>query len=191
MTKELAADRRVQRTRRALSEALIAMMVKRSWDEISVLDICEQADIGRSTFYMHFSGKEELLIASFGELRRALRQRRATADGRQAGPLPFAPGLIEHAHENQRIFRAAIGKRSGYVVQRHFRELVLTMAREDLAAIAAPGWRLDATAHYVAGAFVELLTWWIDQRQPQQPAEIEAWFTRLTKPAIEELRAPI
>ena len=69
MTKEPSKDRRVQRTHRGLHEALVALMIERGWDEIGVQDICAQADIGRSTFYMHFSSKEKLLISSFDALR--------------------------------------------------------------------------------------------------------------------------
>lgn len=188
MTKARTPDRRVQRTRRGLHEAMLALMVERGWDAIGVQDICQHADIGRSTFYMHFSGKEELLMSGFDDLRGELRARLMAAGDRGAGPLPFARGLIEHVHENQRIFRAAIGKRSGYVVQRHFRELVLGMVKEDLSALAPSVWQRDATAHYVAGAFVELLTWWIDGRRQQKSADIEMLFDHLTKSAIEQLR---
>jgi len=189
MTKDRPIDRRVQRTRRALSEALHGLMAEKIWDEISVQDICERADIGRSTFYMHFSSKEKLLVSGFEGLRRELRMRQVSAGHRGAGRLPFTHGLIEHAYENQRVFRGAIGKRSGYVVQRRFREMVASMVKEDLALLAVTGWRLDAAVHFIAGGFVELLTWWIDGRRPQQPADIEALFDDLSRPAIEQLRA--
>lgn len=189
MTKNRSTDRRVQRTRRALREALMALMIERGWDEISVQDICEQADIGRSTFYMHFSGKEKLLISGFDDLHRELRARQAEVDHRGAGPLLFARGLIEHAYENQRAFRAVVGKRSGHVVQRQFRELVVGMVKEDLAALAPSGWQLAATVHYVAGAFVELLTWWLSTRPAHQPDDLERFFHRLTIPVIGQLRA--
>ena len=189
MNMERSTDRRVQRTRRALREALVALMVERGWDEIGVQDICGQANVGRSTFYMHFSSKEELLISSFDNLRQELRARNATVTERGEGPLPFAHGMIEHAYANQRLFRAAIGKRSGYVVQRHFRELVAGLVQEDLSALAPAGWQRDASVRYLAGAFVELLTWWLDGRRAQKPGEIERLFDTLTKSAIGQLHA--
>lgn len=189
MTNKRPVDRRVQRTQRALSEALHGLMAEKTWDEISVQDICERADVGRSTFYMHFSSKEKLLVSGFEGLRRELRMQQAGTGHRGTGRLPFAHGLIEHAYENQRVFRGAIGKRSGYVVQRRFREMVAGMVREDLASLALTGWRLDAAVHFVTGAFVELLTWWIDGRRSQQPADIEVLFDELSRPAIEQLRA--
>lgn len=189
MVKSRSMDRRVQRTYRALREALVALMVERGWDEIGVQDICARADIGRSTFYMHFSSKEKLLISGFDDLRQELRVRQSESGRKGTGPLPFARGLIEHAHENQRVFRAAIGKRSGHVVQRHFRELVVDMVKEDLATLVPSGWQRDAAVHFLAGAFVELLTWWIDGRRQQKPGDIELLFDKLTSSAIGQLRA--
>jgi len=181
-------DRRVQRTHRALQDALASLIVECGWDAVSVQDICDRADIGRSTFYKHFSGKEALLVSALDNSRREIRARQSMDESRKNDPLPFAYGMLEHVYERQQVFRA-IGKRSGYVVQRYVRELVVRMVKEDLAALAPSGWQLEATTHYVAGAFVELLTWWIDGRRQQKPADIEMLFEQLTRSVIERLRA--
>src|SRR5690554_1736020 len=72
-------DRRVRRTRRQLCEAMLALLVERDYDTITVQEITERADLNRATFYHHFNHKDELLtaalearfdelVASFGEL---------------------------------------------------------------------------------------------------------------------------
>src|SRR5688572_21269164 len=121
MKEPKATDRRVLRTRRTLRNALVELILERGWDEVSVQDVCERADVGRSTFYMHFADKEELLFSGFDDLRKEVRAQLA-AQG-DAGPrvLGFARGLLEHAHENQRLGRAMFGKRSGQAVQKRFR----------------------------------------------------------------------
>src|SRR5512139_3251865 len=65
-------DRRVLRTRATLREALVRLILERGWDDISVQDVCDRANVGRSTFYSHFADKEELLLAGFDDLRKAL-----------------------------------------------------------------------------------------------------------------------
>jgi len=95
-------------------------MLERSCDEISVQDVCDKADVGRSTFYTHFADKEELMAGGFEDLRRMLRAGLAERpDGKVR--LGFARGMIDHAHDNQRLFRALVGKKSGQVVLRQFR----------------------------------------------------------------------
>ena len=66
-------DRRVLRTRGALRDALLELMVERGWDGVDIQSLCERANIGRSTFYLHYPNKEELLKGSLGDLRAALR----------------------------------------------------------------------------------------------------------------------
>ena len=56
-----AIDRRAARTRRALHEALIALILRKGYEATTIQDIIDEADIGRSTFYAHYAGKEELL----------------------------------------------------------------------------------------------------------------------------------
>lgn len=182
-------DRRVLRTRRLLRDALVTLILERGWDETSVQDVCDRADVGRSTFYTHFADKEELLTSGFGDFRKALRaQHPAPAAGRTVQPLAFSRTLLEHVQENRRMFRALVGKRSGLVVQRHFRELLLELVREDLAPLIPSGVRLEAAAHYLTGAFFELVSWWLDMRGPLAPAELDELFQQLTAPVLASLQ---
>ena len=176
------ADRRVQRTRRALRDALTALILERGWEGFSVQDVCDRADVGRSTFYTHFADKEELVGGALEDLGKALREQLAGSG--QAGPLPFSRGLIEHAHEQRRLFLAIVGKKSGHVVQRRFRELVLALVREDLAGVLAPGPRRDAVVAFVAGAFFKLLTWSLEAKSAIAPAEVDAQFHELVDPIL-------
>ena len=61
MTDSIATDRRSLRSRRLLWEALLALLQKDDWAEISVQMICDRADVARSTFYAHFQTKQDLL----------------------------------------------------------------------------------------------------------------------------------
>jgi AcrR family transcriptional regulator len=177
-------DRRVQRTRRTLREALVSLLLQRGWEGVSVQDICDRADVGRSTFYTHFADKEELLVGGFDDLRQALRAGSGPAPDAKA-PLRFARGLIDHASENQRLFLALVGKRSGYVVLKRFRDMVVALVREDLAGLRGTGPARDAAVHYLAGGFLELLTWWLESRNSLSPEEVERLFLEMAAPAIE------
>lgn len=179
-----STDRRVLRTRRTLRDALIALISERGWDRVSVQDVCDRADVGRSTFYTHFADKEELLIGSLSDLGGLLR--RGAAASRRAGgpPLGFARGLIDHVYENQSLFRAVIGKHSGHVVQKRFRELVVSLVKEDLADRLPLAATRDPAASYIAGGFLEILIWWLSGRRPMPPSDIEALLVRLTAPVL-------
>jgi AcrR family transcriptional regulator len=177
-------DRRVQRTRYALRDALISLLEESGWDDINIQNLCERANVGRSTFYMHFQNKEELLVSGFEDLRAMLRNN--TAANGVSDSLPFVRGLIEHVHEHRTLFRAIIGRRSGHVVQKRFREMVNQLV-EDEVSLPAAGWQRDAGVRYVAGALVELLAWWVDAGNARSAEDIEQLFYRLTLPVIQQI----
>lgn len=174
-------DRRVLRTRRALREALVTLILEKGFEAVSIQDVADRADVGRSTFYTHFADKEDLLLSGSDDLRAALRQA-AARDGR---PLAFTRGIIDHAGENRRLFRAIVGRRTGAVVLRMFHELVSGLAREDLAGGPRASVQVEATVQLLAGAFVALLAWWLESRSPLSAEELDALFHRSARSAID------
>ncbi len=181
-------DRRTRRTRSALRDALLSLLSEKGWDDLSVQDICSRADIGRSTFYLHYPSKDELLVGSLADLRSALNESAgARVEGRAAQPLAFVRGLLEHLYEQRRLCRSIFGRRSAHTVQVRFREMVAKLVADNLAELAPPGWKRDAAARYLAGALVEMLAWWIDSRPMRPIDEVERLFLELAGPAVREL----
>jgi AcrR family transcriptional regulator len=184
-------DRRIQRTRSALRDALIGLIAERSWDEIAVQDICERSNIGRSTFYLHYPNKDALLQGGLdglqSELQRQVRLRASDPNSQIEGAagFHFALGLIEHALEQRKVFRSLIGRRSSFVVQQRFREMVIRLVTDELPA-STGRYHRDALARWLSGAFVELLSWWIEQRTPLPPVELAAMVNELSRPALDQ-----
>lgn len=176
-------DRRIQRTRDALREALMELMEERGWDAIDVRALCDHANIGRSTFYQHYPNKEELLKASFSGLRDAL-MAQALPETSMPGQLAFVPGLIAHVHEAQDVFRALLSRRSGHYVQDRFRELLVELIVAGAPKGVSRNWQSTAQAHYLGGALFELLAWWLGNNRPQKPKDIEALFYLWSKPVL-------
>jgi AcrR family transcriptional regulator len=79
-----APDRRVQRTRKLLQEALMTLILEKGYEAMTIQDIIDRANVGRATFYNHFLDKQDLLVSGFAELRVSLAQRRTTVT--EAGP---------------------------------------------------------------------------------------------------------
>lgn len=185
-----ADDRRVQRTRRLLHEAFISLILERGYDAVTIRDVVERAGVGRSTFYTHFADLEEVLVG-WPPGHRWLREFAAGGRGEQR-PLGFTRALLEHVDEHRRIWRALVGKRGGMAVRQRFRENLLEVVREDVAALAGKQRAevVDGIVHYVAGAFMELVFWWLDARMGLAPADVDAIFHRLTAPALEAIARP-
>lgn len=191
--KPAAEDRRTARTRLALRDALLALMGERGWDDIGVQEICERANIGRSTFYTHFPNKDELLSGSFDDLRRGLlastrpalqaaRGTPAAQAGTGAADMAFVPGLVQHAFENRKLFRTLIGRRSGHVVHQRFKLMLAALVDEQLGPVP-PGVPRAAAVRWTAGALFELLCWWVESRSPATPQDLVEMFRQLSRRA--------
>ncbi len=56
-------DRRIERTRELLQKALMKLIAERGYDAITIQDIVARANIGRTTFYLHYNSKDELFMS--------------------------------------------------------------------------------------------------------------------------------
>ncbi len=182
-------DRRIQRTQQLLRTSLLELIEEKGFEALSVQEIVDRANVGRTTFYAHFSNKEELLLCGFDELRVLLKQRQHEARTRQDARLfAFSRELFEHVGEHRDVFRAMVGKRSGAAAQRRLQGLLIELVREDVrlalpALRAAPAQR-EPVVRFVAGAFFGLLSWWLDDKPHLTTAEIDRRFKQLAVPAM-------
>lgn len=184
-------DRRVRRTRRTLHEALISLVLEKGYERITVQDILDRADVGRSTFYAHFRDKEALLIASFDDMRERLtRELDSTADG-PVDPGRVAALIFEHAHRHQRVYRALCGRQGGNLVYRHLHGLVGDLLLAHLRPRrtgADPD--VEIVAEFYTSAALGLLTWWIDHDFRGDPAWLADAYGRLAAPGLATGPAP-
>lgn len=180
-------DRRVLRTRESLRDALLALMVERGWDAIDVQSLCERANIGRSTFYLHFPNKEDLLRSSFGDLQTTLLGQTSKRQTGSSKRLAFVGALIEHVQEQQHAFRAILDRRSGHFVQDRFRDMLVDLVEAERPQAGRQTWQAQATSSFLGGALFQMLVWWLGASRPQRPQEIEALFHALSEPVLHGL----
>jgi AcrR family transcriptional regulator len=178
-------DRRVRRTRRSLREALVALIVERGYEKVTVQDVLDRADIGRSTFYAHYRDKDDLFTACFDDLRTDLeRELEATTTGpSHDDPTRPIGVMFEHAFGHQRVYQALCGRSGETAGTRLLHRLVLDSLRAHLTPV---GLKLpvDVVAEYHAGGLVAVLVWWVRQGFPQPPAEIAHVCQKMITPSV-------
>lgn len=96
-------DRRVRRTRKALIEAFNGLVTSRRYEDIKVSDIIEAADVGRSTFYEHYSGREAIHLDA---LARPMSILADAACG--AGDQGKLTSLLGHLWDNRALARSTL-----------------------------------------------------------------------------------
>jgi AcrR family transcriptional regulator len=189
---EERCDRRVLRSRRRLQEALVALILERGYAAVTVQAVLDRADVGRATFYAHFSGKEALLLSIFDELRASLRRELASITPATVARFGNGVGLLQplfaHAAENRRLYRALLGSREGAGLLQALREMLATPLREHLQTAFAQHGRQPTTSRatdveLVVAAFVSavlgVLVWWLEADLPYTPADMDRTVERL------------
>jgi AcrR family transcriptional regulator len=183
-----APDRRVRRTRTALQDALVALMTDKDYEAITVQDIIDRADVGRSTFYTHYVGKDELLQDSFARLGSILEQPATTGPAARPQPLTFSLPLFRHVHDQQQLARAVFSRPGRPPIRQQLDELLTGTVRAELAALlgADPVSRipLEALVRYVVGACLSLLEWWLTTGTALPPEDMDRIFQTLVTPGI-------
>jgi len=177
-------DRRVARTRTLLHNALLASLRGKHYDTITVEDLCAKAKIGRSTFYAHYTSKDDLLRARLKHLGDTLRERRraaATAQAPRQGLL-FSGIMFEHAYEHVHLHRHLLGNRGGSIAFAMIRDMLAELVREEIAPAGREtgGDALieDFTTAYIVGAFMAVMDWWMKQGVALPPQRVDALFQR-------------
>jgi AcrR family transcriptional regulator len=175
-------DRRVRRTRGAILAALAGLMQEKGYDAVTVADIIDRADIGRSTFYTHFTDKRHVLDASLGELATFLRGQRTATPNQIFG---FSLALFEHAHEQRPLLRALLGRRGSAVVRRRIETILAELVREEIGTSTDDAATVPAEiiVDYVVGAYMALLARWLDDDR-YSPRTMDAAFRQLVLPGL-------
>ena len=171
-------DRRVRRTHQALTHALIALIAERRYESITIQDLLDRADVGRSTFYAHFRGKDDFLLRTFEGLIDRIDACIGAGDPRIApvrelfshiGAQREFHRALSRAHMLDRVYQAGIERMSTAIARR--------LAERDAARRATVPGEITARAH--AGALFALMRWWLEQDVPQSPERMDELYHRI------------
>ena len=172
------ADRRTQRSRAALLDALRVLMSERGYERLPIQNLLEHSGVARTTFYAHFGGKDALLAASVSGLRASLEQRAATRGGeRLAFTLPF----FEHLESHSTLYRQTV-RRGEVTVGREIRAMLRELIRSDLVRQTGAGGDTSVialTTEYLTGALWSTIAWWMGSQQPMAADAVDRTFRRL------------
>lgn len=162
--------------------ALAQLIPEKRYEDITVDDICRQANVGRSTFYAHYRGKEDLQRAAIGDrLGEMLAARRRAAPG--ASPTLI---VLEHVREFRRLHRGPIGDRGRAVAIEALRRSLREMLNDEMRT--NPGeaaFDREFRLRYLVGAFMEVLMWWLGRGAREPVEDVERLFRESSRRGAE------
>lgn len=177
-------DRRSARTRAALQQAHIELILERGYENVTVQEICDRANIGRSTFYAHYTDKDHLKRSGIERLRQdllAASQHANMRDDHQ--PFGFTRALFEHAEAHVGHYRALADGPGAQVAISAVRDILSDMVKADIATspTSAPH---AALVEFTVGAFMAVLLWWLKDGARIPPETMDVMFRDLLSTGI-------
>lgn len=175
------ADRRILRTRRMLSEAILALIVEKPYESITVSDITARADVNRATFYHHFQTIDELLNYALKAQFDELVARFDTLPSGEGIMFDYEANVLvfRHVGEHARLYRVLLGEQGlGQIIYRMTQYIAVICERllpehttlrnaQDPAYVPVP-----VMAQHMAGSMIGLMRWWLLNEMPTPPEEV-------------------
>ena len=194
MNEKRNGDRRIERTRHMLSDALFALIGERGYENITVQDITNRANVGRATFYLHYKDKEDLLSASLKDLVNELVQYvelNTSNTSTTSSPETYktlSVRVFQHVAQHSALYHALLGETGPPMISIRMRGYLAVLIQNYVITplIVRGKAEVDSglLAAHAAGSLLALLVWWLDNNLVQTAEEMGALFWRLMTPGI-------
>lgn len=186
-------DRRVERTKRALQQAAIELLLQRGWDALRVQTVCDHAGIGRSTFYLHYREVWEPLYSALredylqqfprvGGSKSVLEPATLLAEGK-----PLSYPLFAHVENNEAVYRSVFTDPRGAPVEFLLRRDVAEISKTQHASLRSlTTVKIDPEliAYHLAGAAVSTAGCWICRDERDSAIAMAYWFSNMVVPGL-------
>ncbi len=186
-------DRRVERTRELLQKALIELIAEHGYDTITIQDIADRANVGRTTFYLHYSSKDELFMscheAIVGQFHIGLFHPLSREEQLSTKIPSEMTSAYRHLEERRALLYPIFEGKDSQLILRQIRDRSAREIETNLRTIfveADSVIPLDMLANYLAGAQIALMQWWLEERRPHKPQNLAQTFHRLQRAAIRD-----
>ncbi|PWS33184.1 TetR/AcrR family transcriptional regulator [Pedobacter paludis] len=166
--KEKVVDRRIKKTKKSLTEALISLILEQGYEKVTVQNIIDRANVGRSTFYIHYEGKEQLLLDGHNNLN--VKMFSDDFDDDQLNNDISFVNLFEHILENERLAKAMLGKQGGNMMTVFFRNSIALKIKKHFkfrfGSSKIEQKLLTYLSDATGAAIVSLLVSWLEDDMP-------------------------
>jgi len=178
-------DRRIQKTRKALRDALHSLVLDRGYDDLSVQDITDKANLGRATFYLHYREKDELLEDLLREFSETFAQRHGSKIS--FSDRKVVQSMFEYAEDYYDFYRIMTIGKGGMIGMRKMQAIIRETYAQYLDTIeATSGGRFTVPRtfldNFMASSLMSTIYLWLEQDMPYSHAEMADMFLKLASP---------
>ncbi|MGN0193604.1 MAG: TetR/AcrR family transcriptional regulator [Pseudoramibacter sp.] len=184
-------DRRQQKTRQAILKAFKILLTQKRYSAITVQNIVDLADVGRSTFYAHFETKDMLLEELCNDIRDHVVSQHLKAESSHdfsetpPNPRTVITHIFYHLRDDHSNLVSMMTDETRALFLHYFKNSLIDMFRVIWrGAIARSELPEDFLLNHIAGAFVNTLDWWISRQLSDTPENIAAYYLKTVEPVL-------
>jgi AcrR family transcriptional regulator len=173
-------DRRIEKTQSAIFTAFFELMQKKRYSGITVQDIIDRANVGRTTFYAHFPTKDDLLFASVDHMLLSMSEF-------LSGDV-FLPtkDIFTHVQENSSVLKGLMNSENSGLLFARFKSLWSGRVEEYLTSNSLDEKTLPVQiiAYHIVSTFFELVKWWVNTDMSYTDEQMETYYRALILPCL-------
>lgn len=170
------------KTKASLHNALIGLAREKPYPAIAVKEILDRANVGKSTFYMHFRDKDDLLESGIHDILATLHDQPRAGNASER-ILAFSLPLLEHIDGHRRGAGPKMKREGRAIMHEHMQHVLTALIADELARSTGTGASAqipaDLVARHVASTFVLVLNWWVESEPALTPQDVNAYFRAL------------
>jgi AcrR family transcriptional regulator len=175
-------DQRIRRTCERLGSALVTLIQEKPIDDVTVQEVLDRASVGRSTFYLHYRDKDDLLLSQFEKFLETMSTALSIRKEESHRVVPVAE-LFAHIGDQKKLYRtlADSGRLNEFfdLAQGYFARGIEQRLTESKRLSNLPQRELGARASALAGSVLSLLRWWLDRGAKESPHAMDELFHRM------------
>src|SRR5713101_7643435 len=175
-------DQRIRRAGERLCSALVALIQEKPIDDVTVQEVLDRASVGRSTFYLHYRDKDDLLLSQFEKFLETMSTALSIQKEESHRVVPVAE-LFAHIGSQKKLYRvlADSGRLNDFLdlAQGYFARGIERRLTESKRLSNLPQRELGPRASALAGSMLSLLQWWLDRGAKESPRAMDELFHRM------------
>jgi len=180
-------DRRIRKTQQVLRGALLTLLREKRYEDISVQDIIERADVARSTFYMHYVDKDDLLTGQHGIFAENLGHDLPTHSMDNNGGAFSSRAWFYHIRAQGDNLKVIAKDPALDLAMKTLRGMILRGVQAGLADHVFPAHPLvpiTLVADYLTDTLMTLIKWWFQDGMKNTPEQMDEIFQQLVTPGV-------
>ena len=175
-------DERIRRTHERLGMALLELILEKPIDQVTVQQVLDRAKVGRSTFYLHFRDKNDLLLSQL-EMFLEIQSTALSVRKEESQRVVPVAEMFAHIGGQNKIYRALAdsGRLNDFfdLAQGYFARGIEQRLRESNRLPKLLERELAVRAFALAGSLLSLLRWWIDRGAKESPRAMDELFHQM------------